>query len=156
MITIFDIFAFALCIAGVAPGAVLGGHYFGTAGAIIGGLIGGYLGLVIGRLPGIISKLWVLRQFDRKTSDELRQVIRSRQYYIYHLAFAQLMARGEDIQQERTYLFDLLSSDATDQRLFGWRTLQSAFPEIAAQIPDYDPNASTEACRNKAQQLNVA
>ncbi len=30
------------------------------------------------------------------------------------------------------------------------------FPEIAARIPDYDPDASTDVCRDKARQIKVA
>lgn len=154
--TIFHVIAFTLCITGFIQGAAFGQRYFGTAGGIIGVLVGGYLGLLVGRLPGFLSTRWLLRRLDRQSSEELRQIIRNRQYYIYHLAFAHLMARGEDIQSERSYVLDLLSSDTADQRMFGWRTLQFACPEIAAQISDYDPAASTDVCRTKAQQLSVA
>lgn len=155
MLTIFHIIALVAAIAMLSLGYKAGEFYFGTAGGIAGAVVGGLVGLVIGRLPGILATKWLLGSLERKSSEELRKMIRNDRFYVYHLVFAQLMARGEDIQPERDRVLELLSSGERDRRVSGWHTLRFAFPEIADQIQDFEPGAPVEECRAKVRQLKL-
>ncbi len=96
--TIFHLFE----IGGVVLGGILGYHFgnqwFGIFGGIILCVIGLPIGYIVGKIPFIIG--WKLLNIKGKTTEELREIFKKDQYFIYHLALPHLMARGEDIRKD--------------------------------------------------------
>ena len=50
-------------------------------------------------------------------------------------------------------VLDMLESDDVERRRFGVAAITSAFPEAAARVPDYNPDGTTEECREKIRVL---
>src|SRR5207247_8088906 len=103
----------------------------GLPGALAGGLFGGTLGYCAGRLPYIILRARVLCGLAHESTPRLRERLAS-QYYISHLILAELIRRGEDIRTDLPILLGMLRSEFWDERRFGFRSLQIAFPDLAA------------------------
>jgi len=136
MFTVFDFFELFGPLVGAFIGATRGFHYFGLAGGIGGAILGLVIGFIAGKLPFLLA--WAILNIKGKSTAKLRRVFQDDQYYIYHLALASLMARGEDISAEKNIIVALLASDEADRRRFGWGSLQLGYPDLAAQLEGFD------------------
>lgn len=139
MFTIFDVFALIGPCYGVFVGATKGYHYYGWWGGIAGAIVGFLIGLTAGRLPFLLAIIIV--NFGGKSTAQLRQVFRDDQYYIYHLALAALMERGEDISQVKPVIIATLASPDEDKRRFGWAALQLGYTDLAAALERFNPQS---------------
>jgi len=152
--TIFHVFE----LAGIGLGLYWGAHYgyahFGMTGGIVGAILGVVAGLFVGRIPFLLA--WRTLNIEKKSTEQLREIFKQDQYYIFHLALAALMARGEDVTPEKPRILDLLLSDASDRRRFGWGSLQVAFPELAAQLPEFDPEHPSQDHLDKIRAMKAA
>ena len=151
--TLFDILQFIGWIGGALLGLTYGRELFGDVGAWAGGILGLVAGHFVGRAPFLLA--WRSLAIEKKSTEELREIIAGDQYFIYHLALAALMARGENVDQHQQKLLEMLQCDDEDKRKFAWCSFQLAFPELAKLIPEYDPFAETECCRNQVQHLDL-
>jgi len=139
MFTIFDLFQLLFPLIGLVYGFTTGQRYFGLLGGVGGALLGLAVGFVAGRLPFLIA--WRSANFGGKSTDQLRQFFQNDQYFVFHLALAELLSRGEDVSSEKERIIDLLASDSLDRRRFGWASLQIAFPTLAEEILGFDPQS---------------
>lgn len=137
MITAFDVIQWATIFAGAYSGFALGSKHFGLFGGIVGGVVGLIAGYFLGRLPFLI--VWRFLGIRRKSTEELKSIFQRDQFFVFHLALAELMARGVDVSGEKPRVLDLLLSTASDRRRFGWGSLQLAFPDLAAALSGFDP-----------------
>lgn len=149
--TLFDVLQFAGWICGAILGAKFGHSYFGTTGGVVGGIVGLIIGHFVGRLPFVLA--WAALGIKRKSPTELRQILDGEQYFIYHLALAGLMAKGEDIEMYRPKIINMLTSSESAQREFAWGCVCLAFPDIASQLKDYDPLTKTEISQQQVKAI---
>ncbi len=154
----YTIFAlFSLC--GIFAGIFIGGKYgyveLGLVGGLAGVVIGGGAGFLIGRLPYAFISRSAQRSLEKESSQRLRERLRTgNEYYIAHLLLAHLMKRGEGIADELPSIINLIKSESSDRRRFGWAALKFAFPETASKIAEYQPNDSTDKCRTLVSRLD--
>jgi hypothetical protein len=149
MITIFHIIPIAVLI----WGAFLGYDYYSWLGAIGGAMTG----LVIGVLSSQILIVIGLRSMNLQgqSTEKLRTHLHDGVWPGYHLIFAELKLRGEEISNELDVVLSLLNDDSYQKRLHGWTILSRYFPDLAEQIPDYNPVEPAEVCRSKAQKFST-
>ncbi len=152
MFTIIDVLQLTLSLAGIVCGFMTGYGYFGVPGAVGGAVIGFVVGFVAGRLPLLLA----LTVFQRKSTHELWQVFEKDEYYVFHLALADLMARGEDVSSQKPRILDLMASENGERRRFGWASLQIAFPELAAQLENYNPKSPSASHHELIQHMRSA
>lgn len=128
MFTLFDL----LKLTGVVTGAVIGGclgyQAFGWLTAIIGVPLGIIMGAFIGNLPWVAAWLWMRYDLKRCSIPELKERLQS-QRFISHLLIAELVSRGEPLEQFRDYVASSLRSDGE----FGESTARIWFPDL---LPD--------------------
>ncbi len=137
MITVFDLILWVAIGTGGYLAFVVGSKHFGLAGGIVGAAAGALAGYLLGRLPFLI--VWRSLGIRRRSTEELKSVFQRDQFFIFHLALAELMSRGVDVSGEKPRVLDLLLSTASDRRRFGWGSLQIAFPDLAARIQGFNP-----------------
>jgi len=128
---------------------------WGWPGGIVGAAAGFFAGVLIGRLPVAISSVILRFQLKRASVEKLKQDLEE-QYFVSHLLIAELIRRGEAVQQFWPYVLSLLKSDSDHKRRFGWHNLNIWFPEFAKQLDGFDPHASTETCRERIQTIEAA
>ncbi len=75
---------------------------------------------------------------------------------LYHEVMKELQRRGEDVRGELPVVSTLLTSDWGAQRQRGWYMLRCFFPDLAAQIPDYDPTHTAAQCRATIESIRPA
>lgn len=103
-------------------------------------------GWLAGKAPFFLA--WRLTSPRRKSTAELRERLRNQGTWPYHhVALSELKRRGEPIEREWPLVRDLLSSEDEARRVHGWSILCTLFPELASQIPEFDPHSSTETCQ---------
>jgi hypothetical protein len=134
VITAFDVIRWAAIFAGAYSGFLLGSKHFGLVGDIAGVMVGLIAGYFVGRLPFLI--VWRFLGVRRTSTEELKSILERDQFFIFHPALAELMARGVDVSGEKPRVLDLLLSSASDRRRFGWGSLQIAFPDLAGPFKD--------------------
>lgn len=149
--TIFHVLEFVGWIGGAVIGFHYGHHLFGTYGGVLGCIVGLVIGHVAGKLPFLIA--WSCLNIKNKSTADLRKILDGDQYYIYHLALASLMARGEDITCYKDKLLALLGGPDEDKRRFALGSLKLAFPELAMQVRDFNPGDRTEVCAAKVKAI---
>jgi hypothetical protein len=143
VLTLFDIVGFFGVIAGLAVGARIGLHVGGLPGAILGAILGTVGTWLLGKLS-FSALLWATGP-HRRTTAELREMLRGQNYPYFHIVFAELAARGEDLSSELPTSLALLRSTDEDRRRHGWVILRTHFPEVARLVPDFDPFGSVDA-----------
>jgi hypothetical protein len=136
VITAFDVIQWAAIFAGGYGGYALGSKHFGLFGGIGGGVVGLIAGYFLGRLPFLIA--WRSLGIRHKSTEELKSIFQRDQFFIFHLALAELISRGVDVSGEKLRVLDLLLSAASDRRRFGWGSLQIAYPDLAATLRGFD------------------
>ena len=155
-LTLFVLLVLIGTTMGIVWGAMAGHHWFGRVGAIAGAIVGGCLGFFIGSLPDYLLKEHMFKSMQKKSNAELRAVVDEKEWtFIQTLALMNLHLRGEEVQTYLPRVIALLESDNSRTRLFGRDALRWVFTELAVQIDDYDPFASTEECRRKVAVLRA-
>ncbi|MBF0497353.1 MAG: hypothetical protein HQK58_12395 [Deltaproteobacteria bacterium] len=153
--TVFDLLSFGGFFVGIFIGSKYGYINFGMVGGLAGAVIGGGAGFLVCRLPYVFASRLAQRSLEKESSQHLRERLRSdNEYYIAHLLLAHLMKRGEDITDELPSIINLIRSESSDRRCFGWAALKFAFPETASKIAEYQPKDSTDKCRTIASRLD--
>jgi hypothetical protein len=143
--TLFGLIRIAFVMAGIVIGGSWGSAWFGSVGGFTGGALGVIVGYIIGGVPYALSIRTLQNSLDKETDLQLRDRIASgKEYYISHLLLAQLMKRGQDVTDMLPSIVDLLESESSDRRRFGWGSLKFAFPEIASKISTFHPNGDLQ------------
>lgn len=130
MFTLFHVFELIGAIVGAINGLVFGHKAFGWIGALLGAVLGFYVGLVVGRLPYSVAFAWMrcdLKQCDTPTLKRRLE----REYFLSQFIIAELVVRGEPVEQFRQYVLSLVQSDSSDKRRFGELNMRIWFPEAA-------------------------
>jgi hypothetical protein len=155
MLTLFDVLQLLGAWVGLVVGIVSGERFFGTLGAIVVALVGAVLGFVAGTIPFVLVLRMVSRDLAAKTVAELRADLRSPNCLAPNVILLELLRRGEEIHSELPVVLDMLVAEASDRRGAGWAALLSAFPDLAALIPDYRIFDPVETCRGKTECLRA-
>ena len=153
MFTLFHLFQLLAVVFGLIIGAIVGKGWFGLVGLFIGAIVGVCIGIFIGRLPMVIAGYWANKEFREKTVPELHQYLRGPVWPAYHMAFAELSRRGEDISALFDVVRGLLVDEDMTKRTHGFSILKAHYPWVAEQIQDYDPNDTVVVCREKISKL---
>jgi hypothetical protein len=151
--TVFHLLQFLVVGTGLVVGAIVGNVWFGSAGLLGGAVAGVLAGVFVGRLPLAIAAYWATREFRQKTIAELHEYLRGPVWPAYHMAFAELSRRGEDVSGDFDVVRGLLGDDEIVKRTHGIAILRVHYPRVVEQIPDYDPNEVPEVCREKLAKL---
>jgi hypothetical protein len=88
-----------------------------------------------------------------RSTEELRAFLRSGDWTYYRYALLELRRRGVDIRGENRQVIRLLMSESPFRRQAGWMILRDLYPELAAQLPDYNFRDNDEVCREKASRI---
>lgn len=155
MFTLFDLLQWATALGLMAGLSLVGQANYGWLGAISGGVLGFVGGSILGRVPWMLSwssyRLHLKRSSTEKLMSELKE-----QYYVSHLLIAELVVRGEPVEQFWPYILSQVQSESSDQRRLGWHNLNIWFPRLAAQIEGFDPHASIEERKEKLKTIENA
>lgn len=146
--TLFDLLEWSLALSLTIWLSNVGQASFGWLGAIGGGVLGFFGGIVLGRVPFAIS-LAILRLSLKRSSTEKLKSKLNEQYFVSHLLIAEMVGRGEQVEQFWPYVLSQIQSESADRQRFGWHNLNIWFPQFVQRVEDFDPNASTESCREK-------
>lgn len=155
MFTLFDLFRWAAALGLMAYLAIVGQAQFGFLGAIGGGVLGFVGGNILGCMPLLVYRVSYRRHLKRSSTEQLKSEL-DEQYFVSHLLISELVVRGEPVEQFWPYVLSQVQSESSDQRSFGWHNLNIWFPRMANQVEDYDPHASTDACREKLKMIEKA
>ena len=151
--TIFHIFRLIGALAGACVGVWLG-LFFGVAWAVVGGIVGVFLGTCVGILPEDWAHRSMMKELKEASNEKLRSIIARHEWkFDSTMALLQLAARDENVDSEFPRILDMLESDSPLTRMFGWDAMRIVFTEKSNRIQNYNPRASTEACREKARTL---
>jgi hypothetical protein len=153
MFTLFHLLALVGLSCGAALGGSAGWGMFGVVGAVVGSIAGAVAGFAVGHIPLLIVGRSLAKDLGKKTSDELRAHLHSRECLTPNCVLLELRRRGEDIQRELPVVLDLLVSEEVGKRSLGLAALTSAFPELAERLRDYRIGDSVEECRRKTEVL---
>ena len=151
MVTLFDMLQWI----GALAGAVIGSVRFDRPGAVGGAIVGFFLGAIVGRIPFAIAWSCFRFRVKRRSIDRLKQDL-EQQYFVSHLLIAELVVRGEPVEQFWPYILSLLGSDSSDERRFGWANLQLWLPRLAARIEGWNPHDSAAKCREQLRAIEDA
>jgi hypothetical protein len=155
MFTLFDLLQWTTALGLMIGLALLGQAKLGWLGAIGGGVLGFVVGSILGRIPLMMSWASYHRHLKRSSTEQLKSELKE-QYFVSHLLIAELVVRGEPVEQFWPYILSQVQSESSDQRRFGWRSLNVWFPRLAQQVEGFDPYASTDMCREKLKALEKA
>jgi hypothetical protein len=143
MFTIFDFLKLTGACAGAIGASVLGYREFGWLAVIVVTPLGFIVGAFIGNLPWVAVWAWVRYDFRRSGAAELKQRL-EREYYLSHLLIAELVSRGEPVEQFRDYVVGLLRSDNSDEQRFGEASARIWFPDLLPAPDSREPSQGTE------------
>jgi hypothetical protein len=129
MFTIFHFVQLLGAGVGLVLGLVVGHNGFGWAGAIIGAVVGIVGGYWLGAIPCAVAHVWLRYHLRRSHTADLKARLH-RQYAISHFIIAQLVRRGEPVEQFRGYVDTLRHSDSADRRKCGDLNHRIWFPEM--------------------------
>ncbi len=146
MLTLFDLLKLFGLVLGAAIGGSFGWNSLGIIGGVVGAIAGSICGGLIGQLPLAILLKLVAKKHTRLSSAQLRQQLRDDQCPIPNILLLELRRRGEDISIELPFVHSLLSSPDMHRRITGWAALTSAYPQLTAAVPDYNPTNDTDEC----------
>ncbi len=155
MFSLFHLMELACAVVGLAVGGLLGLRHFGAAGAIGGAVAGGVVGYCLGRVPTVLATWGARVQFRKSTTAELLSFLRGPSWPAYHMAFAELTRRGEDVTKELGVAVGLMLDSDVVKRIHGATILELFFPDQAQRLPGYDPKESMEICRDKVEKAGI-
>ena len=115
---------------GCALGATFGSKSFGWIGAIIGGAVGLYVGLVLGRVPYYITFALMRRELKKCDTATLKSKLEP-EYFISIYIIAELVVRGEPVEQFKDYVIGLSHSACSHRQRIGKENMRIWFPELA-------------------------
>jgi hypothetical protein len=147
MFSMFDVFKLVLPIAGIVYGAWLGYARGGWLPAVVGAVLGGVTGYIAARLVLVVPQALLSRSLRRRSTGELQAELRSGKSLAPNVLLMELRRRGAAGKEDLASVFDLLVADALEQRSRGLAALRSAYPELAAKIPEYRVEPLDEAGR---------
>ncbi len=130
MFTLFHVFELIGAVIGGVSGLVFGQKAFGWIGALLGGPLGFYVGLVVGRLPYSVVFAWMRRDLKKCDTPTLKSRLQ-REFFLSQFIIAELVVRGEPVEQFKQYVLSLVQSDSSDKRRFGEQNMRIWFPEGA-------------------------
>lgn len=148
MFTIFHLFRILGLLSGCVFGIRFGFEFYGWRGAIIGSLLGALIGIFIGNLPFFVGTWYLWINLKLSDSSKLKNRLET-DFFISHLIIAELVIRGEDTEQFKDYVLNLLQSEYSNQRRFGWHNLNIWFPELAKNLEYYDSENPTDEHKSK-------
>jgi hypothetical protein len=152
-LTIFHLFYLIGMCVGVWAGVVIG-HHFGTVGTIIGVLLGLFLGAFVGGVPSWLGYRWMFREIENSSNERLRQIVDERDWdFRKTLALLTLSARKVDVSGDLARIVNMLESDSSLVRVYGFDAMRLVFTDIARRVPQYDPRGATENCRRQIAEL---
>jgi hypothetical protein len=129
MFTLFDLLQLVGALAGAVLGLVLGHERFGIVGAIIGTPLGLYLGNFVGQIPWLLTWKLMRRDLKRSPTEALRARV-DENPFISHLAIAELVIRGEPVEDFRPAVVRQLQSSSPLVRHFGEANAKLWFPDL--------------------------
>lgn len=147
MFTIFDFFGLLLPIVGLVVGAMRGFERAGVLGGVVGAALGGVIGIIAARLVLIVPLALISWRLRRRSTADLQAELRGKKSLAPNVLLMELKRRGEAAEEDLAAVLDLLLDDAMDQRSRGQAALRSAYPELAARIPEYRFEPLDEAGR---------
>lgn len=154
MLTLFHVAELVGALFGAAVGWMIGRAALGWVGGLGGALLGAPLGWLGGRVPYLLARLLLRVTLRRETTDQLRARLRDGVMWSLHEdVMNELQRRGEDVRGELPLVLTLLTSDWGAQRHRGWYMLRLFFPDLAAQIPDYEATQMAAQCRAKVERM---
>jgi hypothetical protein len=145
--TLFDVLPSFGAATAAALGAALGARLIGIGGAAMGAAVGCMLGMIVGSMPYLLSLRLLRRSYNKKSVADLRADLRRPDCFNANTILLELKARGEDIRTDLPIVLDLLTADDAMMRPIGWAALTTAYPELAATIPNYRIFDTPENCR---------
>jgi hypothetical protein len=137
MFTMFHVFELVLPIAGIVYGAWLGFARGGWLTALVGAVVGGVTGFIAARLILIVPLALLSRKLRQRSTADLQSELRSKASLAPNVLLMELRRRGEAGEGDLAAIFDLLVDESMEQRSRGLAALRSAYPELAARIPEY-------------------
>lgn len=143
MFTIFHIFRIIGLLFGFVFGIRFGFDFYGWRGAIIGSILGALIGIFVGNLPLFVGNWYLWITLKLSDSSKLKKRL-EKEFFISHLIIAELVVRGENTEQFKDYALNLLQSEYSNQRRFGWHNLTIWFPELAKNLESYDCENPTD------------
>jgi hypothetical protein len=153
-ITLFVLLWFLMLVVGTVTGAVCGGQAFGILGSIVCGVIGLVIGHVVGKMPDVLGTKWLLRKLSRSSDEELWRTVNLGFWnFTQTFALLTLAGRNQDVRTQLPRVIGMLEADDRLTRVYGWDALRLVFDNEANAMGEYDPRASTEACRLKVADL---
>lgn len=156
MVGLLDLLCMIGVLSGTLVGSVLGYEHFGMWGAVGAGLGSLWLCWRLALFLQLQELRSVKRLFRTRTTEDLCSDVTGRRCLMLNFTLLELRSRGVDIAPFLDVVLELLDSEDPWDRSRGWAALSSAYPEWAANIPDYQPRYGTEKdCREKAGQLRV-
>jgi len=105
------------------------GSSFGWFGTILGWALGLTIGYFVGSIPFVITAMVVRFKLKRTTNENLKKQLWE-QYFISHLIIAELVARGEPVEQFRNYAESLFYSTDEDRKKYGVGLAKMWFPDL--------------------------
>jgi hypothetical protein len=114
---------------GLAVGALVCLGAFAWAGVVIGATLGISVGYLVGALLHEFALIGIL--LGMKWSDTMKLKARlERDYCLSHLIIAELVSRGEPVEQFRGLVEGLLRSDSAFRRSYGKMNRHKWFPDM--------------------------
>ena len=155
MITLFDLLQILLTIGGTVAGAASGCSMFGVVGFVGGAIAGGYLGAKIGGLPSRLAQWHHRKKLAPFSIEELERHLTDFDWQSEspNYLFAELIARGADVEKHLPLVLEWLCSEDLMKRAFGYAALRTAFPETALQLGGFNEYQPAEKCRGKVDRL---
>ena len=132
-----------------AVGAIHGFDTYGWMGGIGGGILGFIVGTLVGGSPWFIGSTRMQWHLNRTSTEKLKTELLDGKSYFPHIWIDELVKRGERVEQFWPYILSLLESNDSEERHQGRSNLSMWFPRLFKYVEGFDPDESTEVCREK-------
>ncbi len=133
--TIFHLLILTGAVTGAFAAARFCCREFGWLSVLVAAPLGFIAGAFVGNLPWVAAVAWMRYDFKRCSVAKLKQRLEN-EYFISHLLIAELVIRGEPLEQFRGYVAGLLQSANPDRPRFGKMNAQIWFPDLLPAVPE--------------------
>jgi hypothetical protein len=99
------------------------------AGVVTGVILAICVGFLVGNLPHEIALVLIRLVFKWRDKNKLRAQLES-DYWLSYLIIAELVSRGEPVEQFRGYVESLLRLDSAFRRSYGKVNRRKWFPDM--------------------------